>query len=31
MAMLAGKPVVAWTEHDPNGETWRQLFVKALK
>lgn len=31
MALLNGKPVVAWTEHNAEGETLRQIFVKSLK
>jgi hypothetical protein len=31
MAVPAGKPVVAWTEHDFNGDRPRRLFVKTLK
>jgi hypothetical protein len=31
MALLDGKPVVAWTEHDPSGDRLRQVLVKVLK
>ncbi len=31
LAILAGKPVVAWTEHDFEGDALRRLFVKAMK
>jgi len=31
MAILNGKPVVAWTEHAPGSDRLRRLFIKALK
>lgn len=31
MAILNGKPVVAWTEAVPCGEKWQQVFVKSMK
>jgi len=31
IAILNGKPVVAWTEYDPEGDAWRQVVVKAMK
>jgi hypothetical protein len=31
MAVLDGKPVVAWTEHVVDSDSLRQLFVKELK
>jgi hypothetical protein len=31
MAVLNGKPVVAWTEAIPCGEKLQQVFVKAMK
>jgi hypothetical protein len=31
LAVLAGKPAVAWTEYALEGERLRQVFVKALK
>jgi len=31
LAILNGKPVVAWTEYALDGEHMRQIFVKALK
>lgn len=31
LAILKGRPVVAWTEHALEGDTLRRLFVKAMK